>query len=255
MVQMQGSGSFTNPMCMLFGAKMVAGLRVEGNYCPEERSFPLFTEKENEIRRFLYLVESALGIPAGDAALEFPISDAERRCVEQISKMLALQPRKYVCIHPGARDVRRRWPPECFAFVADGMARAGYTVLLTGDTAEKQITARVKALMHAEAVDLVAACGHTGIGELAALIDGSAAVLCNDTGVSHIAAARKTPSVVVFSPHSDPDRWAPLDRSLHIPVYAEQAHEPACALAALYHLLHLKQPSQADESLRPHSYV
>jgi ADP-heptose:LPS heptosyltransferase len=240
---------------MLFGAKLVAGLRVEGNYCPDETSFPLFTEKQNEIRRFLYLVESALGIPAEDPGLELPISDAERRRAGQTMKMLGLQRGKYLCIHPGARDVRRRWSPECFAVVADRMAEAGYTVLLTGDTPEKEITARVKALMQTDPIDLVSACGHTGIGELAALIEGSAALLCNDTGVSHIASALGIPSVVVFSAYSDPDRWAPLDHSLHIPLYPEQAKDPAAAVAALCRLLHLKQPAEADESLRPHSYV
>jgi ADP-heptose:LPS heptosyltransferase len=65
--------------------------------------------------------------------------------------------------------------------------------------------------MQAPAVDLA---GRTSLGLLAALVARSALVVCNDTGVSHMAAAARTPSVVI-SPVSDPRRWGPLDRRLH----------------------------------------
>jgi ADP-heptose:LPS heptosyltransferase len=39
-------------------------------------------------------------------------------------------------------------------------------------------------------------------------------LVCNDTGISHLADALGTRSVVIFS-HSDPQKWAPLNRQLH----------------------------------------
>jgi ADP-heptose:LPS heptosyltransferase len=151
--------------------------------------------------------------------------------------------------------MRRRWPAAHFAFIGDSLAAAGYTILLTGDTGEKALTEQVAALMDFPAVDLVATTGHTGLGELAALIENAAALLCNDTGVSHIASATKTPSVIVFSAYSDPERWAPLNKKLHIPIPKEQAADPVNALKALYQLLNIKMASVSNESFHTHSYA
>ena len=56
--------------------------------------------------------------------------------------------------------------------------------------------------------------GKTSLGMLGALIDDAHMLLSNDTGISHIAAALKTPSVVLFT-NSEHQRWAPLNKDLH----------------------------------------
>ncbi|MGC2036132.1 glycosyltransferase family 9 protein, partial [Paraburkholderia caledonica] len=56
--------------------------------------------------------------------------------------------------------------------------------------------------------------GSTSLGGLAALVAHARLVVCNDTGISHIAAAMATASVVVAS-GSDTRRWAPLDHERH----------------------------------------
>ena len=65
--------------------------------------------------------------------------------------------------------------------------------------------------MNAPAIDLA---GMTDLGEFAAVISALDLLVTNDTGASHVAAATRTPSIVLFGP-TRPDRWAPLDRRRH----------------------------------------
>ncbi|SEJ13665.1 Glycosyltransferase family 9 (heptosyltransferase) [Paraburkholderia diazotrophica] len=52
--------------------------------------------------------------------------------------------------------------------------------------------------------------GHTLLGGLAALAARARLVICNDTGISHVAAAMHAPGAAIAS-GSDTQRWAPLD--------------------------------------------
>ncbi|HET7526518.1 MAG TPA: glycosyltransferase family 9 protein, partial [Burkholderiaceae bacterium] len=70
-------------------------------------------------------------------------------------------------------------------------------------------------------------CGHTTLWTLGALIESAELVVCNDTGVSHIAAALQRPSIVV-SCGSDAERWSPLDRTRHR-VLAQSMHCRPCS--------------------------
>ncbi len=88
---------------------------------------------------------------------------------------------------------------------------AACRIVLTGSAAEAELTRAVAAAMRHPALDLA---GRTELGPLAALIDGARLLVSNDTGVAHLAVARKVPSVIV-STGDNPARWAPIDASRH----------------------------------------
>jgi ADP-heptose:LPS heptosyltransferase len=212
-VQLHGSGQATNAFVALLGARRTAGFFPPGATAPDPELFLPYPADRPEPLRHLSLMRF-LGLEAEDSSPEFPVLAEDRAELERLADRHRLEPGRYVCIHPGAAEARRRWPPERFAAVADALAERELRPVLTGGPAERAITAGTAASMAAPAVDLG---GMTSLGGLAALLAAAAVTVSNDTGTSHLAAAMRAPSVVIFS-GSDPARWAPLDRALHRPL-------------------------------------
>jgi len=204
--QLHGSGELTNPLSVLMGARHTAGFYRAGRYCPDPERYAEWRDDEHEVLRYLRLM-GRVGIAARGSALEFPLHEADWREWAQ----LGLARGSYAVVHAGSQLPSRRWPAERFAQVADALAAQGLQVVLTGTKGEAAITAGVAASMKFPALDLM---GRTSLGGLAALVARARLVVANDTGISHIAAALRAPSVIVAS-GSDPRRWAPLDRELH----------------------------------------
>ena len=209
-LQLHGSGRVTNGIVRRLGARRMGGFHPDGQACPDPASFIAYPEHEHEIRRNLRLVEF-LGAPASGAELEFPLTDADHAEAAAVPGVSQLAPGGYACLHPGARSADKRWPAERFAAIGDMLHDAGLEVVLTGSEAETSITGAVAKAMRRPPLDTA---GPLGIGALAAIVAGARLVVCNDTGVSHVAAALGVPSVVIFFA-TDPQRWAPLDRTRH----------------------------------------
>lgn len=213
-VQMHGSGAIVNPVVTLFNARVNAGFYRRGEYRPDPGYFLPYPDHLHEILRYVELIKF-LGIqPMGDD-LEFPIFEGDEQELFIHCGMDDLKKGEYVCIHPGSRLMTRRWIPERFAAVADAMASLGLKVIITGLPNEVELAKYIKSTMKSKSITLA---GRTTLGALAVLIKGARLLISNDTGVSHIAAALKTPSVIVVT-GSDPDRWSPLDKNIHRPVY------------------------------------
>jgi ADP-heptose:LPS heptosyltransferase len=206
---MHGSGSFVNPLIALL-AEHTAGFYTPGDYRPDSRTYMPYPDEGLEIRRLLRLVEF-LGIPVQGEELEFPVTGKDREALLDIEEALDLRSGEYICVHAGASVAPRRWPPEYFAAVADALADQGLQIVLTGTALEAKIVHRVRHAMKCPAINLA---GQTNLGAAGALVQGARLVVCNDTGISHLAAAVKTPSVVL-STGNNPERWAPIDAQRH----------------------------------------
>jgi ADP-heptose:LPS heptosyltransferase len=222
-VQMHGSGIVTNAFTAFLSAPVTAGFYLPGQFLPDPARFLPLPAHEPEVRRNVLLMEF-LGIPSTDDDLEFPVTPADEEALAHIPEAASLAPGSYACVHPGATLRSRRWAPEGFAAVADRLVRAGFDVVLTGTSGERDLVRATRELMRSRAIDLA---GRTTVGALAALLRGARLLVCNDTGVSHLAAALGVPSVVVFT-RSDPERWAPLDAARHRRVLQSSAETNPC---------------------------
>jgi ADP-heptose:LPS heptosyltransferase len=225
LLQMHGSGRHSNPLAAVLAPGRCAGFYVRGEHCPDPQRFFEWREAEHEVLRWLRLV-SLLGIPSCGTALEFPLGEPDWR----EWRRFGLEGAPYAVVHPGAQLASRRWPPERFGRVADRLAGEGLRIVLTATEAEAALTRAVAAAMKRPALDLA---GVTSLGGVGALIARARLLVSNDTGVSHIAAALRTPSVVVCS-GADPERWAPLERArhrvLHHPVECRPCAHARCPI-------------------------
>ena len=209
-VNMHGRGPTSTRLVVRFGARRTSGFTGAGIEAPPLDVEVPWDAKIHESRKLLLLARKVGGAPAGahDGA------EPELRVrVEDDRRARALHPpgRPLVLLHPGASVSEKRWPEEAFGQVARGLLRRGYAVGVTGSSGEKVLTRRVAGLAPG-ASDLG---GRTDLSTLIALVARASLVVSNDTGPAHLAYASKTPSVTLFGPSTDVERWGPLDRKRH----------------------------------------
>jgi ADP-heptose:LPS heptosyltransferase len=217
-LQMHGSGTQSLDIVRALHAGSYAGFVPEAGMAQPGRLFP-WPDDLPESMRYTALMRF-LGVPVQDEALEMPLTASDREQARRTAQACGIDPAETIFIHPGARLQSRRWPVERYAQVADRLANQGWRIAVTGSASERHLTAAVAAAAGSAAVDLA---DRTSLGGLAALLAEAPLLICNDTGVSHVAGAVGTRSVVIAC-GSDVARWAPLDRDRHIVL----ADHPPC---------------------------
>jgi ADP-heptose:LPS heptosyltransferase len=179
---------------------------------PETRSGPRWRRDDHEIERWCRLLRHH------DIACDVADLRLRRPAPIELDHVGA------VVVHPGAASTGRRWPAERFAQVVRTVVAHGMSVVLTGSPTEVDLCSAVRDLAGApDGVTSVA--GLTDLEGLCAVVASARAVVSNDTGVAHVAAAFAIPSITIFGPTS-PQRWGQLDRSLHRCLWAGHEGDP-----------------------------
>ncbi|MGH7140377.1 MAG: lipopolysaccharide heptosyltransferase II, partial [Pirellulales bacterium] len=150
----------------------------------------------HEARRHLDLVAS-VGVESIDDRLRLRVPDLARRRIHRLLDDIRLDTAApWLTIHPGSTAAARRYPPEKFAEVADGLAKHGFEIVLTGDQSESELIASIQRQMFSPSQSLA---GKLSLAELAALIEASPVLISNNTGPVHVAAAVGTPVVDLYA--------------------------------------------------------
>ncbi len=146
---------------------------------------------------------------------ELTVDSAQR---PQLLTKFALQlNRPLLILCPGAEyGPAKRWPEHYFAEVADEKIRAGWQVWLMGSAKDHSVTDAIrKLLLDDERAHCYNLAGGTSLGEAIELMACADAVLSNDSGLMHIAAALQKPLAVIFGSTS-PEHTPPLTKKVSI---------------------------------------
>lgn len=144
-----------------------------------------------------------------------------------------------VVVHPGAGKQPNMWPVDRFAATLETLQREfGVRLVATEGPRDAPVVAALRAKLP------TIARWSAPLGATMGVLSLADAVLSNDTGIAHVAAALGRPTVVVFGP-TDVQRWKP--RGDHVRAVAsttgfvaDVTEEPV--LAALRVILDTKTP-------------
>lgn len=155
-------------------------------------------EVRHEVRRQLDLVAS-LGWQADCARLSFRVPEADLASMRRRLAGAGIAPdQPFVLMHPGASAASRRYPPALWSAVIAGLAaRSPAPILLTGDASECELADAIR--QRADVPSVYSMAGQLDLGQLGAAIKLAAAVVSNNTGPAHMAAAIGTPLANLYA--------------------------------------------------------
>lgn len=229
-------GPTSAQLTLLSGARFRIGAADFRNSYAYNRRIPPVDQILNQpgASRGLHTVENQfawfkwLGLP-GEEPMPTSLYVSHQSCSTAENKLREAgidQERPYAVLGPTNEFYTKRWMPERYAEVAERLITRGFQIVMTGAPTEEQ-KAQLASVQKAANRELVS-LSSLSIGELVAVIAGGRLFVGNDSGPAHIAAAVKTPLVVLFGPASSV-RWRPW----RAPSVLVQNHFP-CNPCAMY---------------------
>ncbi len=189
------------------GAKQRIGFRGQWRSLLLNRSYAPELDMMHEHHReyFLNLAEQA-GTPVHERNVKLELSDEAIEAGNRLMRQNGLDPQKTICVAPGAQfGGAKRYPSESYRHILKWLSESGWQILILGTPAEREIGELCLA-------DVTTPCwnssGSTSLEEALRILSACRLLLCNDSGLMHVAAGMNKPVVGIFGA-TDPERTAP----------------------------------------------
>lgn len=150
---------------------------------------------------------SRAGLPLKSIEPHLYPSERDRWWAERYLRVTCAGERPLLGLHPGSGAARKNWPAKGYAEVAwDWIRRRQGHVLVAAGPADDSPVGALGPLLDDDAVFLMR---NEPLPRVAAVLERCEAFVGNDSGITHMAAAVRTPTVAIFGP-TDPQVWRPL---------------------------------------------
>lgn len=189
------------------------GIRQRTGYVGESRYLLLNDIRKLNKARLPLMVDryTALAYPAQEAFNghsdnpQFTINPQSRQAALAAHGLNTEKPVLAFC--PGAEyGPAKRWPPKHFAELARRYAEDGWQIWIFGSQKDFDIGEEINALCGGICTNL---CGKTSLSEAMDLLACADTVICNDSGLMHLAAALGRKLLAIYG-SSSPDHTPPL---------------------------------------------
>lgn len=154
---------------------------------------------------FLDLAEQ-YGITTGEREVRLSVAKSGVAAGGKLMHTHGLDPTKTICVAPGAQfGGAKRYPAESYRMVLKWLSEAGWQVIVLGTAAERGIGEQCLEKVVSPHWN---SSGETSLSEALQLLSACRLLLCNDSGLMHVAAGMAKPTIGIFGA-TDPERTAP----------------------------------------------
>jgi ADP-heptose:LPS heptosyltransferase len=197
---------YDHPMDRILGlcTGIPAQVSLEGGEAPQPKIAVEGAHLRHRVEHALDLLR-ALEVPIVDTAPSLGLAAADEAWADEWLREQGPFGKAILGVHPGAGGPQKRWPSDRFARVAENLAkRHACKVVVTGSQVDVEA---VQDFIQNVGCEVAQAPLTLTVGRLCALIQRFNALLCNDCGPMHIAAALRVPVIAVFGPSSAQLWW------------------------------------------------
>ncbi|MFT5033860.1 MAG: heptosyltransferase-2 [Bacteroidia bacterium] len=214
----------------------------------DKQKYPLMVER---FVALAYEPAAVLPKPILWPALEVDVESAQAVYGEKVLAQARVG-QKVLALCPGAEfGPAKRWPDQHYAALAADYLARGWRVVLMGSAKDSDVAECIRSTLAPDAQgDCINLCGKTSLGEAIDILSQVDAVVSNDSGLMHIAAALQRPLVVVYGSTS-PGFTPPLAEVVaieQIPVDCGPCFKRECPLGHMKCLVDL-EPGRVIASL------